>query len=356
MPQVQLFNSANGLSCVVDAGGKGLRGKSWLDELSRWAKEAVEPTALAGIGLGRLANFPTIIDGRKNEVRALGEALVDPAYSGVELFECVPQSTVFATGDAAALTFGQTALTQPILATANYGTAAGTTHSDAVLAPVGGQSPAYVLSDTGVANFNLGATDGILTVIVNGTTFTVNVGTGAATTLANIVAAMTTSGIPVITTLHNTNFILLSTVLPGVTQSINVVNTAGTAGAVLFATNGGALRSGNGSAIGDMSLTQSTTAGNKVQRRILPGSVQIDATVAGVANQMTDDRAGVLADLAAAHAGTINYATGAITLTYTAAPAAAAINASWRALIPVELHREVRLPERTVTQMAIRLL
>jgi hypothetical protein len=64
MPRVTLYNALNGLSTVVDC-GKGLRGKSWLEEVSVWLKAAAEPNALAGLGLGRLANYPAILNGSR---------------------------------------------------------------------------------------------------------------------------------------------------------------------------------------------------------------------------------------------------------------------------------------------------
>jgi hypothetical protein len=331
--------------------GDGLRGKDWANELPQILLEAATRRGLTNDGYGVLANFPAFVDGRKTQSRPIGENLSTAQPASVSLFKAVSQTAVFQLGDGAVTAWLDAALTQPILATAAYGIAGATTHSDDTLAPRGGRSPAFVSSDTGVANFNLGATDGILTVIVNGTTFTVTVGTGAATTLANIVAAMTTSGIPVITTLHNTNFILLSTPAAGISQTLEVVNTAGTAGAVLFATNGGAQRSGNGSPIGQMDNSD-VVQGMKPQRRILPGSMSLATTMAAevvtsVDTHTAGGNTGVIAGSNAAAtatvAGTVNYVTGNVEFdTVGDAPDnATAVNLTYKALIPIDLAEEV---------------
>jgi len=364
MPQVQLFNALNGLSCVVDAGGKGLRGKSWLDELSRWAKEAVEPAALAGIGLGRLANFPTIIDGRKNEVRALGEALVDPAYNGVELFECVPNTLTIGIGSGAVSNFNAAALTQGVAAIANYATA-GAASGTVGTPPNCLAYPAFITSDA--ENYNLAATDGILTITINGVAHAVTVGVGAATTADQVVTALQAANLPaqVIPLASGAGAIDSFRVLalnPGRASTMQATVTAGTAGAVIFATETGALRFGYGPRLNDARMATAAImgpnawAGVKPQRRILPGSITLSHASAA-ADSMTDDRAGVLSNLAGTSVGTVTYATGEVTHNWAAnVDNGVPVLARFRALWPVSLHEEVRLPERGVTQMAIRLL
>jgi hypothetical protein len=371
MPQVTLFNADNGLSCVVDAGGKGLRGKSWLDELSRWAKEGVEPAALAGIGLGRLANFPTIIDGRKNEVRALGEALVDPAYNGIELFECVPNTLTIGIGSAAVSNFNNAALTQGDPALANYATAGAA--SGTVGTPVNCLAyPAFITTD--VENWNLSgaalvAGGSVLTITVNGAAYAIPVGAGAATTTEQLAAFINAANVPVrcvsiATGAGATDQLRIMTLNAGRAATISADTGADDCGSVIFATETNAVRYGYGAILNDARMATAANmgvnswAGIKPQRRILPGSITLSTTLAAAAaDSMTDDRGGVLSNLAGTSVGTVNYTTGLVTHNWAANVAAATdVVARFRALWPVNLHEEVSLPESGATQMAIRLL
>lgn len=361
MPKITLYNADNGLSCIVDA-GKGLRQKAWLDDLSMMLKEAVEPSTLAGIGLGRLANFPAVIDGSQMGTKPLGEAYSTPSFVGVDLFDVIHNSVQFAIGDGATAAFGAAALTvgDPTASTyANGGVASGT---DA--APQGAIGyPAFLTSDA--ENYNLSTSDGILTVKINGVTYTASVGVGAATTAEQVLAAITAANWPCRSlALAGITTIRLLALNSGRASTMQAVVTAGTAGAVIFATETGALRYGWGNPLNDVRNASvalgAQLAGVKTQRLILPGSVIASTLISTAAVSMSDNRLGVLASVPAAHVGTVNYSTGALTMTWGSnVDNLAAINVGFKALVPVDLYRPVRTPatERagTVVEMAIRL-
>jgi hypothetical protein len=356
MARVTLFNSANGLSTTVDS-GPGLRGKTWGDEASRWLREAVEPAALAGLGLGRVANFPSYLDGSKMGVRPLGEAYSTPNFSGIELSEVIQNSAVLATGDGADLTIGGDALTVADRTHANYYNT--TTDPDDAVAPVGASAPAFLQTVADAGGINLAAVAGTIQIIVNGTTYTVNVGTATATTAEIIRTAVEASGAPVNCAIEGGDTCRIFTLNNGVTASISVVTSA----TALLLFTGAAQSSqvttvyrGDNGPLGDVANAD-VVNGVKVQRRILPGSVTVTATVGAVGVTMTDNRAGVLVDPLGVDAGTINYVTGAITLTYAVAPDNATnVLASWKVLKPVAFGDEVRVPEDFPLEMAIRLL
>lgn len=350
MAKVTLYNGITGLSCIVDAGGQGLRGKSWLDELSGFAHEAAEPTSLAGIGLGRLANFSAIVDGAKMGTKPLGETYSTPAYTGVNLFDVIRNSAVLATGDTADVTFGADALTENDRTHADYYNTS--TDPDDAVAPVGGSAPAFLQTIADGGGINLAAGSGAFILNVNGVAYTVTVGTGGAVTVEDLQEDVHNSGAPVSTAIEGDDTLRIFTLANGVSQNISV--TTSTAAVIIF--TGAAqssqvttVYSGDNGPLGNVSNGDAAvTGGVKLQRRILPGSVVVTATLAAGAVELTDDRAGVLSDLTGAHVGTIAYATGAITLTFAAAPTATPVNAVWKCLMPVDLSSEVRLPEGSI--------
>jgi hypothetical protein len=366
MPKIVLYNADNGLSCIVDA-GKGLRQKAWLDDLSAMLKESVEPSTLAGLGLGRLANFPAVIDGSQMGTKPLGEAYSTPAFSGVELFDVIHNSVQFAIGDGATAAFGAAALTIGDPAQDNYATAGAASGTDA--APQGAVGyPAFITSDTEA--YNLAATDGILSVRINGVLFTASVGVGAATSAETVLAAIHAANWPcravgVASGADAIDQVRLLALNSGRASTMQAVITAGTAGAVIFATETGALRFGWGNPLNDVrNASQALGAqvpGVKAQRRVLPGSVVASTLIAAATVSMSDNRAGVLASVPAGHVGTIAYPTGVLTMTWGAnVDNLAAITVGYKSLVPVDLFRPVRTPatERpgTVLEMAIRLL
>ena len=354
MAKVTLFNGLTGLSTIVDAGGQGLRGKTWLDELSGFAHEAAEPANLAGIGLGRLANFSAIVDGQKMGTKPLGEDYSTPAYDGVDLFDVIRNSVQFGLGDGALTAWGgSVGLTEPDRTHANYFNT--TTDPDDPVAPVNAQAGPFLQSISDAAgDFDFAATviGGTLTLRVNGVLFSI---TGIVDeTAAELAARITASAMPVtaLESADNNTVRIFASGL-GVTSSIEAVVTATDAGSVLFTGAGASSQPdvvylGTGSPLGDMSH-DAGSSGGKVQRRILPGSVIVTATVTAALVTLTDDRAGVLSTLDGLHTGTIDYATGAIALTFGTAPDnATAINANWKVLYPKDLSSEVRLPEGSV--------
>lgn len=347
MAKVTLYNGLTGLSCIVDAGGQGLRGKSWLDELSGFAHEAAEPTSLAGIGLGRLANFSAIIDGQKMGTKPLGEAYSTPAYNGVDLFDVIRNSTVLATGDGSAVAFGSEALTVSDRSHANFFNT--TTDPDDAPAPVGATGPAFLQTIVdGGGDFSLTGTSDLV-IEVNGTAYTF---TGLIDeTSTELAARLRAHGHPVEIVEEGSDTVRIFA--PGLGKTSNIKALTSSAATVLFTGAGQSSQSnllytGVGGPLGDMS-NSGVSGANKPQRRILPGSVVVTATVSGATVTLTDDRAGGLSDLSGTHTGTINYATGAIDVTFGTAPTTAtAVNAVWKILDPTSLHSEVRLPEGSI--------
>jgi hypothetical protein len=364
MPRITLFNANNGLSTLVDA-GTGLRAKSWLEELPIWLKESVEPAALAGIGLGRLANFPSVIDGSKMAVRPMGEALQVPAFAGVEIFECIPNTQVVGIGSGASAAIpGAAALTIGDITNLNYATAGAA--SGTVGVPVNGLGyPAFLTSDA--ENYNLAATDGILSVRINGVLYTANVGVGGATTAEQVITAILAAGWPcgvsgVIVGGAIIHVRLSALACGGSSTTMQAVVTAGTAGAVIFAVETGALRFGYNGPLNDMRLGLAANGaqmpGIKVGHRVLPGSVTLTTTIAGpLADSATDNRAGILSNLAGTSLGTVNYVTGAVVMAWAGNVVnLTAVTARFRSLWPVDLFRPVRVNEHNGGQFAIRLL
>jgi hypothetical protein len=330
--------------------GDGLRAKSWLEEIPRLLLEAATARGLTADGYGILANFPAFIDGRKTQSRAVGENLTARALNSVQLFIGVPQTQLMGTGDAAVTAWGDVALNVADPAAVNYANA-GPTNPALPPVPRGARSPAFVMSDTGAGNYNLAATDGILSFVVNGATFAITVGAGAATTLAQVMAAIQASGAPVRALLNNTNFVLVTTIGQGRCQNIMAVNTAGTAGAVIFAAQGNVVHFGNGSPLGQMDNSDSLVSGVKSARRILPGSLRIAMTMATEAIVASDARlTGLITGRNIAGTttvtGTVTYSTGNMEFdTVGDAPDnATAVTATYKALIPVDLSEEVNLP------------
>lgn len=341
---IVLYSATTGLSTLVDA-GDGMRQKSWLEEVSRWLKEAVEPTTLKGLGLGRLANFPTFLDGSELSSNPIGQAPVTSSFAGVEVSEVVPQSVVFAVADGSATAFGTEALTQPDPTHADYFNT--TTDPDDPVAPRGAQAPAFLQTIVDAGGLDLSTTSGVLTVRVNGVLYSVSGLTGATTVVEDIRTAIIDAGWPVNTQIEGGDTLRIFAPGLGRTANIKAVAVTGDVATVLFTGSGqssqpNVLYLGTGGPLGEMSNANSAN-GAKTQRRILPGSVVVTATVSGVTITLTDNKSGTLVPNTGAHTGTINYTTGAIALTFAAAPTNATnINAKWKALIPLDLTQPVR--------------
>lgn len=354
MSLVTLYNALTGASTVVDA-GDGIRQKSWMEEVPRWLKEAVEPSVLKGLGLGRLANYPTWLDGRGLSSNPIGQAPVIPAFNGVEITQVVPQTVTLATGDAAAVAFGDTVLTEPDRTHANFFNT--TTDPDDAVAPVGGSAPAFLQTLADGGGVNLAATSGVLTFRVNGTLYTITGLTGAATVVEDVRDAIATAGVPVDMQIEGADTLRIFAPGNGVSQSIEAVAVAGDVATALFT---GASQSsqpnvvyrGTNGPLGVIDNTEVPSGSSfKPVRRILPLSL----TVTDVARILSDDGAGVLSTTSDLSVGTIDYATGAISLTYATAPAAAAITASYKVLKALDMTRPVRVPSAGM-EIALRIL
>jgi hypothetical protein len=320
--------------------------KSWLEEIPRWLKESVEPIALKGLGLGRLANYPGFLSGEQIT-----------SFAGVNIWHVVPQTAILAVGDGAVTDIGQEALTVGDRAHANYFNT--TTDPDDPVAPRGASSPAFLqtISD-GAGDFALTATTGILTLRINGTLFTI---TGLIDeTSTELVARLNAFGIPADIVDGATNTVVrIFAHGNGITSNIEAVTVAGDAGTVLFTGAGASSQpnvqyKGTNGPLGVMDNTEVVNSG-KPQRRILPGSVSVAATIGAAAVTVTDNSAGVLDDGTATHTGTINYATGAIDIDYGTAPDNATnVVASWKVLKALDLTKPVRVPA-TGMEVAIQL-
>lgn len=373
MPRITLYNALNGLSTLVDC-GTGLRAKSWIDSLPMWLKESVEPTALAGLGLGRLANFPAVLDGSRMAFRPMGEALQTPTFVGCELFKVVRNTLQVGIGNAAATIIpGNVALAVPDPSVANYavaGAAGAPVLSGSVVVPNNGVGyPAQMYSN--LENYNLAATTGVLTVNINGVNYTAAVGVGAATTAEAVIAAIQTANWPCrVTAVINAGAIdgfRLTTLDSGAASFMAPGAGAGDAAAVIFAAEivlaagarrgwGGPLNDGRAASA---AARKAQIPGARSQWRILPGSVtlRVNTALGVLVDTVTDNRAGVLSNLAGTSLGTIAYATGATVCTWAAAPAALAlVTARFGALEPVDLAEPVRVSEINGGEFAIRLL
>jgi hypothetical protein len=347
MSQVTLYNAANGLSTLVDA-GDGLRQKSWLDEIPRWLKEAVEPSVLKGLGLGRLVNFPSFLDGVGLSSNPIGQAPTIGTFAGVSVYRVVPQTATVA--EAVVTTFGSVALTENDRTHADYFNT--TTDPDDPPAPVGAQAPAFLQTVVDAAGLNLSATTGVLTFRVNGVLYTVTGLTGTTTLAEDIRDAIADAGVPVDLQVEGGDTLRIFAPGNGVTANIEAVVVAGDVGTTLFTGAGqssqpNVLYQGKGGPLGVMDNLE-VVGGFKPQRRILPLSV----TVAVDAITMTDDGAGALSDVGGTNTGTIAYATGALAVTLAGASTAAPV-ATWKALKALPLHEPVRVPASQRLEIAI---
>lgn len=354
MPQITLYNALTGASTVVDA-GEGLRQKTWLEEVSQWLKEAVEPSVLKGLGLGRMVNFPSFLDGKGLSSNPIGQAPVIPTFNGVEITRVVHQTVTLATGDGSVVDFGAEALTVSDRAHANYFNT--TTDPDDPVAPRGASAPAFLqtIADGG-GDFALTATSGILTLRINGVLFTV---TGLIDeTSTEVVARLGSFGLPA-DVVDGASGTVVRIFAPGngVTSTIEAVTVAGDAGSVLF-TGAGASNQpnvvyrGTNGPLGVLDNLEAT-GGTKPQRRILPLSLSVTDGV----RVLSDDGAGALDTVTDASAGTINYATGVIDLAYATAPGnGVALTAAYKVLKAMDLTQPVRIPANGTMEIALRIL
>ena len=338
--------------------GDGLRAKTWADELPAMLLEAATRRGLANDGYGVLANFPAWIDGRKTQSRPVGEALSTKLLTGVELFKCVPQTQSMGLGDAAVTAFGDVALTQPDRAHADFYNT--TTDPDDPVAPRGARAPAFLrtISDAG-GNFGLAVTDGGLTLVINGTTYTASAAQmaliAADQTAAQLKAVLDAFAWPIeVVATADGMFLNIFAMGSGATRNIMAVTTVGDAGTVLFTGAGtssqpNVMYHGTGSPLGQMDNVDAV-GGIKPQRRILPLSLSITMTMAAevvVARELTS---GVItgSNIAgtATVTGTLTHLTGAIEFdTVGDAPDnATAITARFKALVPVNMWDEVVVP------------
>lgn len=345
---ITLYNGLTGQSTLVDAGGTGggsSRSGPWLNEVSRWLHEAVEPNSpidLKGLGLGILANYPVHLHGRGRESNAIGNNAPIAAFNGADWFKVVQTTLQIGVGDASETDFGNEALTQGDPAANNYGN----TGSDglAVPVPAGAATPAFVLSSQDGGGFDLSMTDGILTLIVDGVSYAINVGIGTTTTAEQVVSAILDAAVPVMAH-HNHpgtgDEVLVTTIGVGASHTIQVDRSAGSAGAAIFPAAAATLRQGKG---GPLSSLEAVSSAPRPQRRILPGSISaVAGAVTGVDTIITSGVTGVIAGTGVS--GTINYQTGVIDLDYTVAPASLApVNVTFKALVPLDLHAQVKVP------------
>jgi hypothetical protein len=357
MSQLTLYNALTGASCSVDA-GDGHRQKAWLDEIPRWLKESVEPAVLKGLGLGRLVNFPSFLDGRGLSSNPIGQAPVIGTFNGVEVTRVVPQTAVLTLGDGAVTDFGGEALTTADRTHANYFNT--TTDPDDPVAPRGATGPAFLQTLADGGGFDLHLTSGILTLRVNGVLFTVTGLTGTTETAELIRDAITAAGVPVDCQVEGGDTLRIFAPGNGVTANIEAVAVAGDVATALFtgasqSSQPNVLYTGTNGPLGVMDNLE-VVGGVKPQKRILPGSVVVTATVGAATVTITDDGAGVLSDVGGTNTGTINYATGAIDLNYATAPDNATnVTVTWKALKELKLHEPVRVPSSGM-ELALRLL
>lgn len=340
-----LFDALTGASTLIDA-GEGTRQKAWLDEVPRWLKEAAEPLPLAGLALGRLVNYPAFIEGdRELKSNPIGGDTnpADP-FNGVEISEVIRNTVEASTGDGSVVAFGNEAASVPDPGDLNFGRGGSDTGQPV---PRGASLPAFVTSEDGSGNFNLSATDGLLTIEINGVQYVVNVGTNAATTPEGVADSIRLAGVAVAvvepvdaTGLDGLRLLSLG---GGAAQLMRIVAGAGSAGAVIFATIGNTFVRGANGPMNDTRNLES--GGQRPQRRVLPGSVSIAATIGSVQVVVTDDKVGGLDDGTGTHTGTVDYATGVWSLTYGTAPDnATPVVQSQKALIPLLLSDPVRIP------------
>ena len=349
MSRITLFNAANGLSTLVDA-GDGLRQKDWKDEISRWLKEAVEPSALKGIGLGRLVNYPSFLDGNGLSSNPIGQAPAIGTFAGVAAWRVVPQTAIIS--GTVVTTFGNAVLTEDDRTHANFFNT--TTDPDDPPVPTGASGPAFLQTIADGAGINLAGTSGVLTIRVNGTLYTVTGIDGGTETAESIRDAILAAGVPVDAQVEGADTLRLFAPGRGVTSNIEAVAVSGDVATTLFtgssqSSQPNVLYKGVGGPLGVMDNLEVVGA-SKPQRRILPLSV----TVSVDAITMTDDGAGVISDVGGTNTGTIDYDTGVITVTLAGASTGAA-TATWKALKALPLHEPVRVPGNQQMEVALSL-
>lgn len=368
MASVRLYRADTGVLLATGNVGDGLRGKSFLDELSGLAMEAACPRGLGAalVGYGREANYPAILTGEQMQSWPIGSpAVVVPTipggvlpYAGVTLFRAIQNTVVLGTGTGALATMGSVVPTAAARGSANYG---GAGAGDAYVPTPQGCTAAARATTAAAATFNVGAGAGTATfqIIVNGVTYTINCRAVnlAAITLAEVADGINeslgaTSGAYAMLT-DATTAIRVLTQDEGVWNTLQVV--AGATANVIFAASGalGVTVTGAG---GPLNHVARQTTGAKPQRRILPQSISVVTTVA--ANAITStDAAGVITGnngLGQTCAGTINYVTGDIVLVYSAAVVnLVPVRATYKALIPVDLASPVRVPADAGLDLAI---
>lgn len=343
---INLFNAADGaLLAKVDA-GHGLRAKSWLEEIPEWMMEASQNKGLSQDGVGRSVNYPSFLDGSLLTSNPIGgQTTPQGSFSGVSVFRVVPNSFVLGVGDASETDFGQEAPAQDDPTHADYLN----TGSDPANppSPRGATTPAWVNGDGNATEDTTGGNN-ILTLIVNGATYTVTLVSNAALAIADIRDAIVQAGVPVEAIITGAgNILRLITRGKGKGQTIQVPQTS--AGAIIFTSAGATVYRGNGGPLTDLSA-ESYQNGILVSRRVLPGSVVVVMTMGAEVVTVTDNGDGTLSGSNAAGTvtvtGTITYTTGAINLdTVGDAPDNATnVVASWKSLVPLRLHEPVRLP------------
>ena len=359
MAASRLYRADTGAQIATIAVGDGLRGKAFLDEVSQLLMEGAVSPGLGATGplqgYGREANFPTFLNGEGLATWPIGAAApVIPAYIGTSVFKAVHNTWAFAT--AGVTTYGSVAPTAPTRGSANYG---GAGAGDAYVVTPAGATCAARATTNAAANFNVGAGAGVATmqVIVNGVTYTINITSAnrAALTLDEFLNGFNESigsmgGAHAILT-DATTAIRILTVDEGFWNTLQVV--AGATANVIFAGSGalGATVRGGGGPLNDVARQPQ---GAKPQRRILPQSVIFTAAVGGNAITSTDNGLGVIAGnngLGQTAAGTINYATGVVSIVYSGVTTTAP-TVTYKALVPLDLTQPVRIP-RTGLDLAL---
>jgi hypothetical protein len=390
----RLYNASTGALLATVQTGSGLRGKSWLDELSQMQMEGANITIGAAgpvAGYGRLANYMTILNGEQLSSSPIGGSIVggvvtptfnpSPNYAGVTLYKCRRCSLPLgALGIATYGSWGPPLVylpTQPARNHANYGGAGA--GDNFVQTPIGSSASCRATSEA--ATYNLGSGTGAAGVwtfpaILNGVTYTI---TGHAANLdavtalelldginnsiggSGFAAILVGTGVRIMSdktgrwnTIRITNSITwaVDTALSTVTTVL--ANTFFTTNVALAATT-----TGQGGPLNDPSRQ---TTGNKAQRRILPGSITVtSAVVAGAAIAIDTWSSGTVGTLAGTHntvaswltgTNTVNYLTGDFNCTFDAVTTVAP-SAVFTCLIPVELTDMAREPAGTANDYAI---
>jgi hypothetical protein len=347
----QLFNGVTGVLIAPVDEGDGLRQKSWLAEISKYMQEGAES------GLGRAVNFPAHFHGEQMGHQLIGDAAYQtPNYSGTDLYEAIAQRAVLGTGDGSETDFGNEALTDGDPTSANFFNT--TTDPGDPVEPRGGKAAAFLQTLADGGGFNLSGTSGILTFRVNGMLFTVTGLTGGAVTAENLRDAILAIGAPV--SLHIEGGDTLRIIAPGlgITSNVEAVMVTGDVAELLFtgasqSSQPNVMYKGTNGPLGQMDNSD-VMSGLKPQRRILPGSISVTATIGAEAVVATDTHdggdlaTGTLSGQNAAGTktitGTIDYATGVIDLDLSAAADNATdVLVTWKALVPLNLEEPVRI-------------